>query len=324
MIKIKATVGSGIITSLNTQHMKSILIAGGTGLVGKHLSKTLVEKGYQVSHLSRRENLQAKYPAYRWDLKEKFIDPKAIKQADIIINLAGSNIGEGRWTKASKKIAIDSRVIGNELLHQYVKQHQPNLEAFIAASAMGYYGDREDEILGEDSPAGSGGFLVECCTLWEKAIHSFDDTNIRTIIFRIPLVLSTQGGALSKMLPSYQFGLGAFFGDGQQWYSWVHPEDISNMFITAIENKNWSGTFNAGTPNPVRNKEMAVAIKKALNKFALVLPAPALFLKIGLGEMSSSVLGSTRLSAKKILDAGFKFQHPELVPALQDIIKRKL
>ena len=304
--------------------MQTVLIAGGTGLLGNRLSHLLREKNYRVIHLSRKENLNAEFPAYRWDLSKKTIDETAISQADYIINLAGAGVADARWTKARKKLIIDSRVDSTALLKSYIEQKKPPAKAYLSASAIGYYGNRGDQLLKESDPPGERGFLPKSVKAWENAIREVSDTGIRTVAFRIGIVLSTRGGALEKMLLPFNFFNGAYFGDGSMWYSWIHIEDMACMFIEAIENERLRGFYNGVAPNPATNKEIIYACKKALGKPALILPAPAIALRTAMGEMADMILDSARVSAEKIEQAGFIFKFPELLPAIKDLLERKI
>ena len=298
---------------------ETVLIAGGTGLVGSRLSFLLKEKGYQVIHLSRTANPDATYPAYAWDLNKMSIDQKAVEQADYIISLAGAGIADKPWTQQRKQLIIDSRVNSNVLLWDTIKQLDKQPKAFIAASAIGYYGDSGESIVDERSTYGSG-FLTESTIQWEAAIQDNQLESVRTVLLRIGVVLSTKGGALPKMMMPFKFMTATYFGDGRQWYSWIHIDDLANLFIAAIEKASMKGVYNAVAPKPVRNKAFTETIGKVLNKKSILVPAPTFALRIGLGEMADAVLFSTRVSADKTLESGFKFQYPDLEVALKDII----
>jgi uncharacterized protein (TIGR01777 family) len=304
--------------------MQTVLIAGGTGLVGMYLSKVLKSEGYEVIHLSRKQNLNAKFPAYQWDLKAGTIDEEALGKADFIINLAGAGIADARWTASRKKLIIDSRVNSTLLLKEYIKKGIAQPEAYISASAIGYYGDTGEKEVDETASPNLGEFLSDSTALWENAVDEIAKTNTRTVKMRIGIVMSTKGGALEKMLISFNFLQAAYFGDGQMWTSWVHIEDLCRMFQMVMENDSMSGVYNAAAPNPARNKDLIKGIKEAKNSWAVLLPVPAFSLKLLMGEMSEAVLGSTKVAVEKIQKAGFKFKFPVLVPALKDILKRKI
>ncbi len=304
--------------------MKKVLIAGGSGLVGSRLSQMLQEKGYEVSWLSRSSQRNIPYKVFQWDVRAQQIDKKALEDIDFVINLAGAGIADKPWTEQRKKLIIDSRVDSTELLLKTIREVKPTLNAYLASAAIGYYGDRGNELLKESDPPGKDGFLVESTLLWEKAIQSVKNAGYRTVAFRISIVLSTHGGALPKMAMPASFLLGTYFGDGQQWYSWIHIDDLCRMFIWAMENENLDGFYNAASPNPYTSEAFSAAIGKAKNRPTLNLPAPEFALRLFLGEMADTVLSSAKVSPEKIIRTGFEFQFPELVPALRDLFQRRV
>ena len=302
---------------------KTILITGGTGLVGSQLSRILKQKGYHIIHLSRKENLESTFPAYQWDINKGTIDKRALEQADYIVHLAGAGVADKSWTKKRKQAIVDSRVKSGALLQAKLKEIGKSPKAVICASASGFYGNRGDKILDENAIIGSG-FLAEVVKSWEKANHGFTDLGIRTVQLRIGIVLSTKGGALAKMLPSYKVRTGAYFGSGNQYYSWIHINDLCEMFIHALENENVTGVYNAVAPEPVTNKYLAEAIGKTMQKSILLVPAPAFALRLAMGEMASIVLDGVRISSEKIKKTGFKFLYEDVNLALNDLIKRNI
>jgi hypothetical protein len=302
----------------------TILIAGGTGLLGIRLSRLLQSKGHQVLHLSRRKDLQAEFPAYRWDPGQGFVEAEAIERAAVIINLAGTSIAARRWTPARKKSIIDSRVDSTRLLNKALHQKKEPVKAYITATAIGYYGNRGDELLSEEATPGQSGFLPEIVVNWENAIRDVAATGVRTVALRIGIVLSSQGGALEKLLIPFRFFTGSYFGDGQQWYSWIHIDDLCRMFLEAIENEKMQGFYNAVAPNPVRNKDLVLALRKALVKPAFISSVPAFALRAIMGEMAEMILDGAKVSPQKIINAGFKFGYPELFPALRDLLARRV
>ena len=303
--------------------MKTVLIAGGSGLVGQRLSELLDKKNYQVILLSRRKNLNARFPTYQWNLDEGTIDSEAIEQANYIINLAGAGIADKRWSSKRKKEIIDSRVKSNELIANKIKGSK-HLKASLGAAAIGYYGNRGDQLMKESDVSGKSCFLAESCIAWEKSFEKINMTTVRTVIIRIGVVLSTKGGALEKMLLPAKFGLGSYFGNGSQYFSWIHIDDICQMFIDGIEKENMNGVFNGVAPNPVTNKEITQSINKVSSRFGVLLPVPEFALRLAMGEMADVVLHSTRVSAEKMLKQGFSFQFPDLEPALNDLLVRKI
>ncbi len=301
--------------------MTKVLITGGSGLVGRRLTEMLLQQGYNVAHLSRTPGNMPGVEVFTWDVNQGSIDEEAVQQADHIIHLAGAGIADQRWTPGRKQEILDSRVKSAELLVNALKKtgHRPT--SFISSSAVGYYGNRAHHFLHEDDAPGNG-FLSEVCVAWEKAVQPVAELGIRLVVMRTGIVLSARGGALAEMEKPVNFHLGTYLGSGNQFYAWIHIDDLCSMFIKAITDPSMQGPYNAVSPNPQRNKVMTSAIAKAKNTAALMLPAPEFALRLVLGEMADTVLDSTRASADKILEAGFNFQFPELDEALADIYTR--
>ncbi|NUN99906.1 MAG: TIGR01777 family protein [Saprospiraceae bacterium] len=302
--------------------MSTILIAGGSGLVGNRLSVLLKAQGHKVLHLSRRANPGAAFPTYAWDPAKGTIDENVVAQADVVINLAGTGIAGARWTTARKQLIIDSRVQSAYTLLKAMKR-TGRTSTYLSAAAVGYYGNSGDRPVEETTPPGKG-FLAESCVEWEKAIHAVAAAGIRTAGFRIGIVLSSRGGALEKMLLSLRFGINTYFGNGSQWYSWIHLDDVCRLFMHAVDNPEMKGIYNAVAPNPVTNLQFAKALGKTWKGPSLLLPVPAIALRLVLGEMADVVLTGQRVSSKKASDTGFVFQFPDLEAALADVIKRKV
>lgn len=301
---------------------QTILIAGGSGLIGSRLSQLLTEQGYEVHHLSRRLRPDAPYKTWHWDPATGRIDLAAVDAADCVINLAGAGVADARWTPERKKLILHSRLQSTELLRKAMQEVGiDSFKTYVAASAIGYYGNRGDEWLTETSGPGKG-FLAETCIQWEMATEKVAALGVRTVTIRIGLVLSTRGGALKQMLLPLRFLVGAWFGDGNQWYSWIHIDDLCRMFIEGLQKPSWEGVYNGVAPNPERNKDFTKALRQALERPALLLPVPAFALRLALGEMANALLDSTRVSAQKVLDHGFTFHHPELVLAVRDLRTR--
>jgi uncharacterized protein len=303
--------------------MASILLAGGTGLIGRRLSILLQQQGHQVSLLSRHKRSQGQYPSFYWNPAAGEIDHEAMRQADVVINLAGAGIADARWSIARKREIIESRTKSTALLLESMQCTGHSPKVFLSGAAIGFYGERGNTLLTEESPAGNG-FLAESCVAWEEAIATVAASGIRTVAFRIGIVLSTKGGALEKMILPARLGAGAYFGDGAQWYSWIHIDDVCNMFIHAINNTAVQGTYNAVSPNPATNKALAAALMRALDRPQILLPAPAFALRLAMGEMADVVLNSTRVSSANIEATGFQFHHPALEAALLDLLSRNI
>ena len=293
--------------------MKNILIAGGSGLVGKQLSKLLTQNEYEVAWLSRSIKTSSSYPTYKWNPKTGVIDPEAIAFADVIIVLSGENIAAERWTDKFKKKIITSRLQAAQTISNALKNHSNNVAHVIAASAIGFYGDRNDRLVDELSDKGIG-FLADTTQQWENA---YSDFTIPVTNIRIGVVLSKSGGALVEMSLPVKWGIASPLGSGQQFISWIHIDDLAGLFMHVIQNQ-LTGIYNAVASNPVTNEEFTKQLKKSLSKNAISLPTPIWALKLLLGEKSAIVLDSTRVSNKKIIESGFTFKYEFLEQALKN------
>ncbi|MBK9151265.1 MAG: TIGR01777 family protein [Saprospiraceae bacterium] len=300
---------------------KKILIAGGTGLVGKAFTASIDRDKYEIYVLTRGKSGDRDGIHYiQWNPDDYFYTESI--PAEIIINLAGAGIADARWTDARKKILVDSRVKSAATIMKMIEASGSRPEVYISASAVGYYGDRSDNWLNEDSEAGAG-FMADCCVQWEEAATATGKHASRTVILRIGLVLSLKGGALPKMLMTAPLRIFNYFGNGRQYYPWIHIHDLVNMLHFAIENTALSGIYNAVAPHPVTNKQMVESIASLYTGFKLILPAPAFALQILLGEMSRVVLNSNRVSAAKILEAGYRFSYEKIGDALKNLLAVK-
>lgn len=300
--------------------MSRVLIAGGSGLLGKTISKELIAKNYDVIHLSRSPKSNASVPTYKWDINQSYIDPLALEDVDFVINLAGTGIADKRWTAARKKSIIDSRVNGNLFFKKLIEEEKLRPKKFISSGAIGFYGDRGNEKLTEQSAAGDSGFLAESCKQWEDSVMAIEATNVPVANVRIGIVLSKEGGALEKMLGPAKFGLGSYFGDGSQIYSWVHIKDIANIFIWLVENNKAVGTYNGTAPNPISNKKFAEVMMQVKAGPGIVAPVPKFVLNIMLGEMKDVVLTGSNVLPERLLNEGFKFEFEQLEESLKDLI----
>jgi uncharacterized protein (TIGR01777 family) len=301
--------------------MTKVLITGGTGLVGRHLSKRLLEKGYEVAILSR-SNKKGVIPSYTWDLEKNEIEKEAIETADCIIHLAGANIADKRWTANRKQLIIDSRVNTGQLIFNKVKELNKNLSVFISSSAIGYYGAiTSDKIFTETDPPAND-FIGETCRQWELITDRFNDLGIRTVKIRTGVVLEKQGGALSKMMTAVKMGIGSALGKGNQYVPWIHIDDLCGIYIKAIEDTQMEGPYNAVAPNHITNKAFTQTLARVLKKPFWFPNVPAFTLKMMLGKMSEIILQGSRVSADKIKLAGYIFLYPKLEDALKQILKK--
>ena len=299
--------------------MKKILLTGGTGLIGTHLTRKLQEKGYQVALLSRSAKSDLSFPVYPWNPDKGEMDDKALDYADYIIHLAGVNIGDKRWTPHRKQQILESRVKSGELLLNALAKRKSKPKAFISASAIGYYGAvSSDAIFDETAPAHSD-FLGQTCESWEGVADRFKENGVRSVKIRTGIVLSKQGGALSKLSLPIRYGVGAPIGSGKQYMPWIHIEDLCGIFIHAIEHPQLAGAYNAVAPEHITNRELTKRIARGLRKPLWLPNIPSSFLRLLFGEMSAMLLQGSRVSSDKIRATGFSFQYPKIDPALQEL-----
>ena len=296
---------------------KHILLTGGTGLIGSNLTKQLLKKGYQVSHLSRSAGDNPQVKTYLWDVNKGEIAPDCIEGVDIIVHLAGAGIADKKWTDKRKREIIDSRTKSIALIYKLLSGKKHQVKAVVSASAIGYYSNRGDQLMHEtDAPLND--FMAKCCVEWEEAVDEGKALGLRIIKFRTGVVLS-DGGALAKLAMPVKLFVGSPLGDGRQWIPWIHYQDVLDMYLYGIENTKLEGVFNMVAPIPVTNEELTRSVAKQLHRPLWLPNVPAFFLKVFLGEMSTMVLGSTKVSADKIANAGYLFKYPEITAALKEI-----
>ncbi|NOQ26973.1 MAG: TIGR01777 family protein [Bacteroidales bacterium] len=352
--------------------MTKILITGGTGLVGQHLSKMLLNKGYEVAILSlckktpntaflscckqsltkvsslvsntskalsltlsyqrlekkavylptlpsRTKSIDNKIPVFYWDINNNIIDKEAINSSNYIIHLAGVNIAGKRWTKNQKQGIVDSRVKSTELLFNNIDPNH-NLKAFISASAIGHYGAITSNHIFTETDSSADDFLGETCRLWEDSANKFQNLDIRTVKIRTGLVLSKQGGALSKMIKAFKLGIGSALGSGKQYMPWIHIDDLCEIYIKAIEDSEMNGAYNAVAPEHINNIAFSEKIAKQLKKPFWALRIPEFLFKLLFGEMADILLKGSRVSCDKIKATGYNFKYPTLKSALNNLL----
>jgi uncharacterized protein (TIGR01777 family) len=306
--------------------MEHILITGGTGLVGKRLTQLLTARGYYCIILTR--SIKNKLPTsqieyVKWDVKNKAIDIDAVQKADYILHLAGAGVLDKRWTKAYKQEIVDSRTKSSELLIETLKNNTHHVKTLISASAIGWYGPDKiaDHFFMEDEVANDD-FLGETCKVWEQSVSPAIPLGIRVCSLRTGIVLSKDGGALAEFTKPIKFGIAAILGSGKQIISWIHIDDLCNIYIDAIENTALQGSYNAVAPEPVSNKTLTTKLAKAIKgNFYIAVHVPKFILKIMLGESSIEVLKSTTISASKIKSTGFTFIYPTIDAAINELTK---
>lgn len=296
-----------------------ILMTGGTGFIGFHLSDFLIQKGHDVTVISRSPE---KYQKYKTS-KRHFVPWKddlseIISGTDAVINLAGEGLMDQRWNVEIKKRIRNSRIKVTTDLVKGIKKAEQKPAVFLSASAVGYYGDRKNEKIVEETPAGSD-FLANLCVEWEHAASKAQEAGVRVAYPRIGIPLEKDGGALSQMVTPFKFFVGGPLGSGKQYFPWIHMQDLCRSFLFVIEETNFKGPFNVSSPNPVPMKRFAKAVGTALNRPSLF-PVPEVALKLVLGEAANSITSSLRVIPRKLLEHGFTFAYPKVLPALIDIL----
>ncbi len=294
-----------------------IMVTGASGLVGSKLVPLLQSDRHEVLTLTRRT---PRYPSERqWDPAGK-LPPGTLDGVEAIVHLAGENIGDGRWTAAKKQRIRDSRVIGTRTLAEAAAATGGRVKTFVCASAIGFYGNRGNEELKEDSAVGAG-FLPDVCREWEAATDPAKQAGIRVVNLRLGVVMSREGGALAKMLLPFKMCVGGIVGPGTQYWSWLTVDEAASMFRFAVQNTELSGPVNAVTPQPVTNYEFTKTLGRVLGRPTLF-PLPAFMARIVLGEMADDlILGSTRVVPSRLQAAGYQFLHPEIEAALNSAVQ---
>ena len=296
-----------------------IVVAGGSGFIGEPLVRRLLARGDDVTVLTRNPSSVHAGRAVLWNppTEGNWIDDVA--DADVVINLAGENVGGGRWTESRKKRIIDSRVAATSGLVSAMAREPGKSRTLISASAIGIYGDRGDELLDESATPGSG-FLAEVTKRWEELARGAEPF-ARVVLLRIGIVLASNGGALAKLLLPFRLGAGGPMGNGRQWMSWIDREDVLRMIEWSIDHETARGIYNATAPAPVTNRDFAKALGHTLHRPA-IFPAPAFALRLALGSgmANEMLLGGQRVLPKRASEEGFEFTHPELSEALRHAV----
>jgi len=297
----------------------NIAVTGASGLVGSELIPFLTTGGHDVTRIVRGE---AGDGEVNWDPAAGNFDVSSIDGVDAVVHLAGENITAGRWTAALKQRIRDSRVNGTRLLCEALARMKTPPKVLIAASAIGFYGNRGDEVLDESSEPGEG-FLSEVCQEWEAATTPAKDACIRVVNLRIGVVLSPKGGALAKMLTPFKLGGGGIIGDGGQYWSWISIDDVAGAIHHALMTDTLSGPVNVVAPNAPTNREFTKTLGRVLRRPA-ILSMPAFAARLALGEMANDLLlASTRAEPKKLLESGYKFRQPTLEQSLRHVLGKK-
>ncbi|HKL36773.1 MAG TPA: TIGR01777 family oxidoreductase [Salegentibacter sp.] len=300
-----------------------VLITGATGLIGSKISQLCRDKGIEVHYLSTsKEKLEKKkdYKGFYWNPNENKINTDALEGVDAIINLVGASIAE-RWTPEQKKKILKSRTETADLLYKCLQENEHQVKNIVSASAIGIYPSSLEKLYTEEDKGVDDSFVGEVVVKWEEAVDNFKDLGIDVAKIRIGLVLAEDGGVLQKLKEPVNFNVGSPLGNGKQWQSWIHIDDISGIFMFALENQ-LTGIYNAVAPNPVTNKELVKQVASQMGKSVWLPNVPKFALKLALGEMSHIVLSSQLVSSDKIERKGYTFKYVNLAKALQDLISK--
>ena len=294
------------------------IVSGGSGFIGRRIVERLLQDGHSVSVYSRQPDREKRpaVAAYHWDPLAGAPPSDSLDAMDAVIHLAGEPVAQ-RWNAEVKRRIRDSRTVGTRALVDAISRVQNKPKVLVSASAIGYYGDRGDEILHESSAPGSG-FLVDVCRAWEAEAGRAAEFGLRVVKLRIGFVLGKNGGALGQMVPAFRAFVGGRLGSGKQWMPWVHMNDVAEMFVYAVENE-IAGVWNATSPNPVTNSAFTAEMAKTLHRPA-IFPVPPFALKIAFGELAQHMLDSARVIPDAALKANFPFRYPDLGPALRDLL----
>lgn len=305
--------------------METVCITGGTGLIGSSLMRILKLSSYRVLVLSREKSDDPDSILRFWDYRNGIIDDMALRDSDHFVHLAGANIGEGRWTPERKKEIRDSRVLSTRLLYETFARMKKRPKTFISASAIGVYGHNTGGILIDEERVKPGDdFLATVTREWEEEVNRIRDLGIRVVILRNGVVLSYFGGMVPRLMKIVKLGLAAPVGSGEQYISWVHLDDLIDLYKYCLEYRHIEGTYNGVAPNPVTNSKFIKIMAGIMEKPFFLPSVPSFVLRMVLGEKASIILGGNRVSPKKIVDEGFRFKFEHVEDALFNIINLKI
>lgn len=292
------------------------LVTGGTGFIGRRLLSRLT-RPVLLSRSPQRDR-QIGVETYGWDPMAGNMPPQALEGIDTVINLAGEPVAGGRWTDERKRLILESRVQGTRQLVETMRAGSARPSVLISASAVGYYGSRGDEVLDESAGPGSD-FLAEVCVAWEREAQRAVELGVRVVCLRIGVVMGPGGGALSKMLLPFKLGIGGRLGNGNQWMPWVHVDDLVSLMLHVAERSEISGPVNGVAPNPVTNREFTRSLAAAVHRPAII-PTPYFALRLLMGEFAEVLFASQRVVPKAAEEHSFRFQFPDVGPALKAIV----
>ena len=320
MLPIKR--GLKIILKMIAERKPTVLITGGSGMIGMHLTSALLSAGYNVSHLSRGQEQFGKVRVFRWDPERGILDPKAFIGTDHIVHLAGVNIGERRWTERRKEEIRKSRIDSASLIHKIIRENGLKINTFISASGISYYGTlTSDKIFTENDPPAAD-FLGNICREWEEAADLFAKDGIRTVKIRSAVVLEKDDIAMTRITMPARFGFLGQAGNGRQYMPWIHIKDLCNIYLKSIEDQEMKGAYNAVSTQDVTHKEFIKTLSSVIKRPVFPVAVPALLLKILFGDMADLVLKGSRVSSEKILNAGYEFEFSDISKAIGDILNR--
>lgn len=302
---------------------KNVLITGGTGFVGRHLTQMLIAQGYSVSILTRNKKSNTKDVFYyAWDVEKQFIEKEAVYKADYVIHLAGENIAEKPWTPKRKEAILSSRALSAQLIYNSLLESNSKIEAFISASAVGIYGAINGQAICTEGMQPANDFLGLTCQKWELAVQPFVDQGIRSVIIRTGLVLGKDDGLLKKLSPIFKYRFGSALGSGKQYMPWIHIDDLCRIYLEAIQNDEMSGAYNAAVTDNTTNQLFSETLAKVYG-YKLWLPSvPSFVIQFALGEMSKMVLKGRRVSNAKLKTLGFQFEYENLENTMKDCLSQ--
>jgi uncharacterized protein (TIGR01777 family) len=302
---------------------KNVLISGGSGFIGKHLTNLLIGNGYSVSILSRSDKQNTEdITYYKWDITTHFIEEEAVIKADYILHLAGENIAEKPWTTKRKEEILQSREQSIQLIHDVLKKNNKKLDAFVSASGVGIYGAIDGEQICTENTPPENDFLGSTCQKWEAAADTIGDLQIRVVKIRTGLVLGKEDGFLKKLTPIFKMRLGSALGSGKQYMPWIHVDDLCAIYLEAIKNSNMTGAYNAAIFDNTTNAVFSKTLAKVYG-YSIWLPnVPAFLIKMALGEMALIILKGRRVSSQKIVKLGFEFKFTALEQALRNCLEK--
>ena len=283
----------------------------------------MIAEGHEVRILSRNPQSSSSIKSFYWNVEKNEIDEKAFDGVEHIVHLAGSGIADHRWTNKRKQDIIDSRVNSMRLITEVVKRKNIQLKSFVGASAVGIYGMTTSEKIFTETEKGKDDFLSQTCIQWENAYQDIQTLSNKNCIIRIGVVLSKDGGALKRLLPLFNLGLGSAVGSGKQYMPWIHLNDLVSVFYEALFNSNYKGIYNAVSTEETTNQSFSKQLAKSLSKPFFLPNVPSFILKLVFGEMANVLLEGSRVSNQKIINSGFQFKFPILSSALQNIIINK-